>query len=141
MGQQTMQFSDLDVKQVEVLEEALSAYDSRHMITQPEGKVSIGLVENGRLLAGADAQMTAFHILYVSTVFVAEEYRGRGIGRQLMAELERRALQLGANMIRLDTFDWQGEAFYRAIGYEQVGRYDNQQDGFSEYFFVKRLNP
>ncbi len=135
-----MAFSNLDAKQVEILEEALSAYDSRHMITQREGKVSIGLIENGRLLAGADAERTAFHILYVSTVFVADDCRRQGIGRQLMAELERRALQLGANMIRLDTFDWQGEAFYRALGYEQVGHYENVQDGFSEYFFVKRLN-
>ena len=42
-------------------------------------------------------------------------------------------------MIRLDTFDWQGQDFYRALGYETVGQYENAEDGFSEYFFLKRL--
>ena len=49
-------------------------------------------------------------ILYVGTVFVDEEYRRRGIGTMLMAEVEHRALALGADTIRLDTFNWQGSA-------------------------------
>ena len=42
-------------------------------------------------------------------------------------------------MIRLDTFDWQGKEFYEALGYQQVGHYTNEEDGFSEYFFLKRI--
>ena len=42
-------------------------------------------------------------------------------------------------MIRLDTFDWQGKAFYEALGYEIIGQYENTADGFSEYFFLKWL--
>lgn len=51
---------------------------------------------------------TAFKILYVSTVFVSEEYRGKGVGKSLICEMENRAKKLGANVIRLDTFSWQG---------------------------------
>ena len=29
--------------------------------------------------------------------------------------------------------------FYKAMGYEIVGSYENKVDGFSEYFFLKRL--
>ena len=68
------------------------------------------------------------------------EQHGKPFHRKaLMAELEQRARAMGANMIRLDTFDWQGKAFYEALGYEIVGSYENRQDGFSEYFFLKRL--
>ena len=56
-----------------------------------------------------------------------------------MREMEKRAKALGANMIRLDTFDWQGKEFYEALGYQQVGHYTNEEDGFSEYFFLKRI--
>lgn len=83
--------------------------------------------------------MTAFKILYVSTLFVDKKYRRHGLGRALMEEVEKRAIALGANMIRLDTFNWQGKEFYESIGYEQVGCYKNEQDGFSEHFFLKRL--
>jgi len=83
--------------------------------------------------------MTAFNIFYVSTVYVNEDQRRKGIGRKLMKCLEERAILLGANMIRLDTFDWQGVEFYKKLGYEQVGQYENEMDGFSEYFFLKRI--
>ena len=83
--------------------------------------------------------MTGFRILYVSTVFVDEDYRKNKIGTLLMNEIEKRAKLMGANMIRLDTFNWQGRDFYRSIGYEEVGSYDNKVDGFSEHFFLKRL--
>ncbi len=50
-------------------------------------------------------------ILYVSTVFVDEKYRNNKVGTLLMNEIEKRAKLLEANMIRLDTFDWQGRDF------------------------------
>ena len=46
---------------------------------------------------------------------------------------------MGVNTIRLDTFDWQGKDFYEALGYRCVGSYDNAEDGYSEYFFMKRI--
>lgn len=136
-----MRLQTLTPGQVAELEDSLARYDLAHAGAPAEGAVSIGFFDGSRLIAGADGQMTAFHILYVSTVFVAEAYRRRGIGRRLMAEVEKRAAALGANMIRLDTFDWQGEAFYAAIGYRLAGSYTNPLDGFSESFYYKMLTP
>ena len=83
--------------------------------------------------------MTAFKILYVSAVYVDEKHRRKGLGKMLIEEMERRAKLLGANMIRLDTFNWQGKEFYLAMGYEIVGSYKNEIDHFEEYFFLKRI--
>ena len=44
------------------------------------------------------------------------------------------------NTIRLDTFDFQGKEFYEAMGYTLAGSYQNDEDGYAEYFFVKRLH-
>ncbi len=125
--------------QVEALENALEAYDKEYIKYKIEGGVSIGLLDGETLVAGLDARMTAFRILYVSTVYVHEKYRRMGYGRQLMEEMEKRAKALGANTIRLDTFSWQGKEFYLAMGYEQVGYYSNLEDGYEEYFFMKRI--
>ena len=68
-----------------------------------------------------------------------KSYRCRGYGRMLMREMERQAKEQGVNTIRLDTFNWQGTEFYKALGYEAVGSYTNKEDGFEETFFLKRI--
>ena len=129
----------LNREQAEWINEQLHLFDKAHIKYALEGGVQIGIEEDGILIGGLNAYMSAFHILYVDTVFVAEAYRRRGIGRKLMEELELRAKKLGINMIRLDTFDWQGYEFYKHLGYEEVGHYYNDADDFHEYFFVKRI--
>ena len=135
-----MQIIDLNEDQVEIIEARLSAYDENHISCKMNGCIQIGVEENGVLIAGLDACVTAFKILYVSTVFVDEAYRRKGIGARLMREMEKRAAEMGVNTIRLDTFNWQGKEFYEALKYTCVGHYDNVEDGYSEYFFLKRLN-
>lgn len=130
---------DLTEAQVEDIEARLSAYDGQHMPRRLEGCIRIGFEEDGRLIAGLDACVTAFRILYVSTLFVDEGYRRKGVGTSLVREMERRAAAMGVDTVRLDTFDWQGKEFYEALGYTCVGHYDNPGDGYSEYFYLKRI--
>ena len=130
---------DLSEEQVEDLEIALDEYDESYIGYKAEGHISIGITDNGEVIAGLDACMTAFKILYVSTVYVDERYRRMGYGKMLLEEMEKRAKMLGANVIRLDTFGWQGKEFYKAMNYEQVGYYKNDIDDYEEYFFLKRI--
>ena len=134
-----MTIIELTEEQVEDIEERLSTYDEQYITYKMDGCIRIGIEEDGKLIAGLDACITAFKILYVSTVFVDPEYRRKGIGTQLIREMEKRAAAMGVNTIRLDTFDWQGKDFYEALGYRCVGSYDNAEDGYSEYFFMKRI--
>ncbi len=71
--------------------------------------------------------------------YVEKEYRHQGIGKRLMKEVEIRAKVLGANIIRLDTYSWQGRDFYKALDFVEVGSYENNEDGYSEHFFVKHI--
>lgn len=134
-----MRLVDLNEEQIEDVENRLSAYDENYITYKMNGSIQIGIEEDGKIIAGLDACITAFKILYVSTVFVDEEYRRKGYGKLLVTEMERRSEKMGVNMIRLDTFSWQGKEFYEALGYEVVGSYENAIDGFAEYFFLKRL--
>ncbi len=136
MKEEIIELSDTELEDIE---SRLDEYDKRHISYQVSGNIRIGIKRNNKLIAGVDACMTAFKILYVSTVFVDEDYRNNKIGTLLMKEVEKRAKNLGANMIRLDTFNWQGKDFYISLGYEEVGFYENKDDGFSEHFFLKRI--
>ena len=134
-----MTLIDLNEEQVEDIEERLEDFDESYITYKMDGEIQIGIEDDGKLVAGLDACITNFKILYVSTVFVDEEYRRKGLGARLMKEMEKRAAAMGVNMIRLDTYDWQGKEFYETLGYECVGHYDNKEDGFSEYFYLKKL--
>lgn len=134
-----MTIIDLNEEQVEDIEERLEDFDESYITYKMDGEIHIGIEDDGKLVAGLNAYITNFKILYVSTVFVDEEYRRKGLGARLMREMEKRAAAMGVNMIRLDTYDWQGKEFYETLGYECVGHYDNKEDGFSEYFYLKRL--
>ena len=134
-----MNIIELNEEQLESIEDRLSAFDEQHITYKLDGSIQIGIEEDGKLVAGLDACMTAFKILYVSTVFVDAAYRRKGYGTRLIQEMERRAKELGANTIRLDTFSWQGKAFYEALGYQVVGYYENTTDVYEEYFFLKRI--
>lgn len=135
-----MKIIDLNEKQISDIEDRLSAFDEKYITYKMDGSIQIGIEEDGKIIAGLDACITAFKILYVSTVFVDEDYRRKGYGKLLVEEMEKRAKDMGVNTIRLDTFSWQGKEFYEELGYEVVGSYENKIDGYAEYFFVKRID-
>ena len=134
-----MSLIDLTEEQAEEIESRLSEFDEKYITYRMDGSIRIGIEEDGKLIAGLDACVTAFRILYVSTVFVDEAYRRKGYGARLIREMEKRAAAMGVNTVRLDTFNWQGKDFYEAMGYTAAGHYENADDGYSEYFFVKRI--
>lgn len=134
-----MKLITLNEDQVSQIEEKLEAFDETYITYKLDGSIQIGIEEDGELVAGLDACVTAFKILYVSTVFVEEHCRRKGYGRLLIERMEQEAVRMGLNTIRLDTFSWQGKAFYEALGYQIVGHYGNPQDGYEEYFFMKRI--
>jgi putative acetyltransferase len=55
----------------------------------------------------------------IKRMFVRSEYRGRRIGRAILAALEARSVDLGYSTLRIETGDRQPEAIalYRSAGY------------------------
>jgi GNAT superfamily N-acetyltransferase len=64
----------------------------------------------------------------IKRMYVRPEWRGRGLARVVLADLEQRARDLGAKRIVLETGDKQPEAIrlYETSGYERI-------DGFGHY--------
>ena len=62
----------------------------------------------------------------VKSMYVAPGFRGRGLARALLTELEAIARRHGCHATRLDTSDYLTEAIglYRAAGYEEVADYN-----------------
>lgn len=70
-----MNFVDLNEEQVDEIETRLETYDQNYITCKMNESIQIGMEDDGKLIAGLDACVTTFKILYFSTVFVDEEYR------------------------------------------------------------------
>ena len=78
--------------------------------------------------------------LFVACLWVADELRGQGIGKELIAQAEREAVERGCKHAWLDTFDFQARGFYEKLGYGVFGVLEDFPVGHSRYFLQKRLD-
>jgi DNA-binding MarR family transcriptional regulator/GNAT superfamily N-acetyltransferase len=75
----------------------------------------------------------------VKRMWVSESVRGLGLGRRILAELEVRAVDAGARVIRLDTNSALPEAvgLYRSAGYREIPAFN--ANPYAHHWFEKRL--
>ena len=73
-------------------------------------------------------------------MWVAPDARGLGIGRRLLVDLERRAGEAGASVVRLETNRSLKEAIglYRSNGYREVKAFNDEP--YAHHWFEKRLS-
>ena len=73
-------------------------------------------------------------------MWVATSARGLGVGRRLLADLERRAADHGSQTIRLDTNSALIEAIamYRSSGYREVNAFN--EESYADHWFEKQLS-
>jgi GNAT superfamily N-acetyltransferase len=73
-------------------------------------------------------------------MWIAPLARGLGLGSRILREIERRALELGVSLLRLETNRALREAIalYRRSGYVEVDAFNNEP--YAHYWFEKRLS-
>ncbi|WP_210419486.1 GNAT family N-acetyltransferase [Pedobacter sp. KBS0701] len=73
-------------------------------------------------------------------LWVKEEYKRKGLGSQLLKYIEKIALESGATISMLDTFDFQAEGFYVKNGYKVIGEIADFPKGHKRIYFAKRFD-
>lgn len=102
--------------------------------------VTIGAFDGERLVGHA-ALRESGDALEVKRVIVLKEYRGQGISKRIMAELEDVARERGAHSLVLQTGNRQLEAIalYEKIGYTPIGAYGLYPDVPGFLFYAKSV--
>jgi 8-oxo-dGTP pyrophosphatase MutT (NUDIX family)/GNAT superfamily N-acetyltransferase len=95
--------------------------------------------ERGAIMAGLVGSTYAGW-LFVADLWVHAELRRRGIGRELLAMAEQRAVELGCHSARLDTLSFQAPEYYPRFGYRLFGALD-YPPRHRQYFLWKPLKP
>ena len=96
-------------------------------------------VREGKIIAGIIAQMYCWNMVYVDTLWVDSESRGKGLGYRLLTELEDDAKKKGAKLIHLDTFDFQAKEFYEKCGYSVFGKLEDCSSSHCRFYMKKHL--
>ncbi len=119
---------------------ALDAYNREFLGDTGFSRVCL-FVRNkrGEIMAGLVGSTYAGW-LFIADLWVHAELRRRGIGRELLARAERRAVELGCHSVRLDTFSFQAPEYYPRFGYRVYGALD-YPPRHRWYFLWKPLKP
>ena len=105
-----------------------------HQFLEPEGVFLV--VEVDAAVTGCGGIRSLGHGRFeVKHLWLRPEVRGRGLGRELLAELERRAIALGASELVLDTNASLEAAggLYRSNGYLDVEPYNDNPNATTWY--------
>lgn len=101
--------------------EPVSARQRLSDLLQAPGFFGLAMVEDGRLLGAAFGHVERWYqgsMYYLREMFIVQQLRGRGLGGQLLARMERELNPLGVHTVYLFTAHGDPtEGFYRKHGY------------------------
>jgi RimJ/RimL family protein N-acetyltransferase len=99
-------------------------YDLPGLMNSPDSQLIVAEFD-GKLIASgyariekSEAYLQHEHHAYLGFMFVVEEFRGRGINKKIVAELQKWALSKNINELRLEVY-YPNSAAIRA--YEKIG--------------------
>jgi len=127
-------------------EELLERYGDIQLLYQPYNK--IGRVETAIVVFHDNEPIGCGCIKHrdddtaeIKRMFIKKEYRGKGISKKILSELERWAIQLGYNNAVLETGLLQPEsiALYTRMDYEPIPNYESYMEKVQSLCFGKAL--
>ena len=96
--------------------------------------------KNDLVIAGINAALYHWGMLYISELFVNAKFRGQRLGSQLLEHVEAEALTFGSTLSHCDTFDFQAKDFYLKHGYCIFGVLEDCPPGHQRYYLSKKLS-
>ena len=93
--------------------------------------------DDGRIMGGLFAQVT-MGWLAIQILWLEDELRGKGVGRQLLEEAEGLAKESEAIGAYVETTNFQARPFYEGMGYVLFAELEDCPPGDVTYFLKKR---
>ena len=131
-----------DDQSIATVEDQFQAYNlSKKPLLQDEPAVTFTFLaeEDGQCIGGIFGYSSMYLIGYMESLWVAEEYRHKGIGTELVNALVKALRDFGCPSVHLDTMSYQAPEFYQSLGFKHFGKLTHPEIGASEMFFVKHL--
>jgi GNAT superfamily N-acetyltransferase len=123
----------------EAILKPLRAYNERHVGPVKTEPLAITLRDADGAVTGGLWGTSVAGWLYVDLLVVPEEFRGRGIGTELLARAEEIARKRGCTGLWLHTGSFQAPRFYEKLGFTAFGSLPDYPAGHTTTYYSKRL--
>ena len=123
---------------IQALEDGIAAYNMQ-MAGAVRSYKYVFARSGGTLSGGVSGSLTGYKF-HIRHLWVAELQRRKGIGLQLMEQIEAVAKSHGCKDMFVDTMSFQAPDFYKKCGYAEVARVKDFYDEHDRIFFRKGLN-
>ena len=106
-----------------------------------ENTVHIGFFDNNKLIGAARLIDLDKDVIHIGRVVIDKEYRGQGIGRELIIGCENIAQQILKRKIIIElSAQIQAENFYKSLGYSRVNDIIYLDAGIEHVDMRKEIN-
>lgn len=126
--------SDSDVS---VLMNGIHNHNTQHSGAGEAQTLAIFLRDEKGDVVGGVYGWTAFGWLRIDVLWVREDLRGRGFGKQLLAAAEAEGIGRGCHYATLDSFSFQAPDLYKKNGYVEFAVLDHIA-GNQRWHFLKK---
>jgi GNAT superfamily N-acetyltransferase len=131
---------DPDPRDLDFLEDQINTYNVAVTGIVDWHPLAIFVRDQQRhIIAGVNGGMWAGY-LEVKNLWVREDRRGQGLGRQLLLAAEQEARARGCTQVLLDTHDFQAPEFYKKLGYSVFGVFEGIGGQYNRYYLRKQLD-
>jgi len=120
------------------LESHIKTYNKNQNIDESKVDIEFAAFDGEKLVGGVYGYITKDY-LYVSRLWVDENYRGHNIATGLMDLIEKEANLKGYNRFYLGTCTFQAKSFYEKRGYEVQMIVPNCPEGYDDLSMIKTL--
>ena len=94
--------------------------------------------DDGKVIGGLRAACY-WNTLHIELLWLSENARGNGMGRQIIAEAEAFATHQGCEKALVETTSWQARPFYEKMGYELLATLEGRPKGRASHYLAKTL--
>lgn len=127
----------IDDKIEKKMREGFVEYEAKNGVDVNYKQFSL-IMSNKDNVVGVLNAYTAYSEIYVDDIWVDKAFRGKGLGKKLLSELENRFKGKGFNNINLVTSAFQAPEFYKKCGFKaEFKRFNEKNPKFTKTFFVK----
>ena len=105
----------------------------------PYGKITYVVKDDHNHIQGGIAAHYHWGRMQIDFLWINDQLRQQGIGKELLARVEAYAIEKGCTLLILDTFSFQAPDFYKKNGFSVFGVIENHPEGHHQYFLQKRI--
>lgn len=81
-----------------------------------------------------------WNTLHIELLWLSDECRGNGIGKEILESAEAFATQNGCAKAFVETTSWQAKPFYERNGYKLVATLQDRPKGHASHYLAKKLS-